>query len=363
MHEAEESRLRIAHLFNHVQGTLPSIGFDELSKQMDRHCISAGFSPQRLLEVFASSLEQERESLIGQTAEALAAARRSRRAWRSRLRTLQCEAEQSLEPLYATQCELRGSLHRLGSFGFDAAWRHKRARARAEARCHRCRSFFESELESIQSLSNSLKGFSNLLGQTRRSVLALESAHRASMVAIRRAVKGTAVRPQAHTDPRVAAAKGELEREQAISKSLRQAFEEVRSFVSSTEKVEIPPIEVSDVAFHRAFQKALKMRLKRGVSYAGTGTQVIAEIDRRLRMKDEEALPRLRKQKERLKKLEQALQRAEAKLAGLLAFDNVVDPALLHALEDSRKTMSGTQERTDFLMQQLQNSLGSSGGP
>jgi hypothetical protein len=45
----------------------------------------------------------------------------------------------------------------------------------------------------------------------------------------------------------------------------------------------------------------------------------------------------------------------------LLAARSVVDPALLHALEDSRKTMSGTQERTDFLMQQLQGSMASSG--
>jgi hypothetical protein len=169
MRAEEEVRLRMGHLFNHVNGTLPNIGFDGLSKQMDRHAISAGFTPQRLLEVFASILEQERETLIAQTVDSVTSARQSRRSWRSRLQSLALESEEELEPLYARQSELRNHVHQLSSFRFDAAWKHKRAHARTVARCDRFRSFFTGELDSIQGLSHSLKALSDLLDQTRRS--------------------------------------------------------------------------------------------------------------------------------------------------------------------------------------------------
>jgi hypothetical protein len=364
-----DESFRMAHLVDYIERALPNIGFDEISKQMDCHSISAGFSPQRILEIFESILSQERETLIFKSNKSINSMRESRRSLRNAIRDFEMESEDALRPFYAKNLSLRRRLNQIASIQFDRMWMQKKSELR-DSGSDFSQLLISQKSEAIVRLSKISKRLSELFESIREVVHKMKFVNRSNVTKLRQSVKVIAGHQlvNLNENPIIQDCQRELRIAQEITNSHREALNQLISHLNAGQKIPKIPIDISEVR-PGMIVAALKSKIeqaKSAVSNSYEQTNRIAdriqsEIERRVNENENEYLTKLLKQKRTMRKLEQSLHTAETKLAGLLAFDAVVNPELLQLLEESRKTMEGSQERTDVLMRQLQESMNLSG--
>jgi hypothetical protein len=348
---------RIPHLVGYVRRMLPEIGFDEVSKQMDCHSISAGFTPERIREMFVSILSQERESLIHPSIESIQSMRESRRSFRQKIKCFADESEEELRPLYAQNRAIRKRYHDLASVEFNQTWTNKREKTRTDSVSNRNQEMISGKMESVEMISQAARDLSALLENVRNGVSELGAIHRKSLMEFGWAMQAV----ERSVDPAAEESKKELRELRETTTGYREGLRElmVQLNLGGRNDDTGADRQLIHKAIRRKAEKMLPGIVSRSSELDGIGLRIQAEIDRRGGEVEEKYLRGLRKQKETMKKLERALKAAEERLAGLLSSDGVVNPGLLHLVEESRRSMDATRERTDLLMRKLQESSSS----
>lgn len=357
MHE-ETLKYRIGHLVSYVKKTFDNIPFDEIARQMEKHEVSAPFSPDRILEIFAAILWRERESLINDSVVDIKSARGTRKKVAAELEARRAAHQEQFDASCNENLRLRRELNALEEEVYGKAWKSYRIRHDVAARAQDVQSRINDHVECISDVLRKTQDINDSAQEVRQMIQSTNARFADAMREARASVQEFL----AHQRNRIEGAdlvrkyEANLRVQREITEQTRASLAKFIAHVNEMGKdCELEISSISEKRVTKALRSTVSgMRHRVGFG-ANPGMEVEEVVIERVQEKENEYKARLRKQKKSMQRLQVELNAAKKRLATLLQADASLDPELMNMIEKSKKTMQVTQAKTDEMMRLIQD--------
>ena len=356
----ETLKYRIGHLVTHVKQSFGNIAFDDIARQMEKHEVSAPFSPDRILEIFAGILWKEREALIRECILDTKSAKSTRKKAAKSLEAQKAAHEQQFDASCSENMRIRRELNALEEELNGKAWKSYKFRHDAAARAQGVQARINRQMDCVTDILQKTREISDAAERTKRDIVSVNARFADLMGDVRESVQEFLVQQRDRIEgvDLVKRYESELKVQQQITEQMRGSLAKFIAHVNGLEKETDVELDISTLSSKRV-QKALNASVGGVRNRLGFGVNPVEEVEEvvqeRVKAKEDEFMPQLRKQKKSMQKLQVELNAAKKRLAALLKADASLDPELMDMIEKSKKRMRATQARTDEMMKLIQD--------
>lgn len=372
MKARKETERRIAHLQEYLDKSLVAMQYDQLINQMDKHKLSSMFEVTRLLEVFQSILDNEKEQYISEAIMALRNAKEKKRFYWNNLKSVIANGDDKLKTVSEENMAARRSLNQLQSHVDTGKWRCQRIQEGAMQRVselqleiNKALPHFIKYRAGIDAINAQIEGtkvdLHNIVSGFRKYSSQVQNKMRSKLAKLEVTINSEKVTQLTET----------YQEERKKTEKQRQALEAIASLINhymyvegttSSDTLTVDDMMDSDAIFRTALRDAIRKSAARAKKMSTSGLTEERSDPKRLRKdvdsmlevalqkKSNEYKSRITEQKKRMEKVSAELERAESRVRFLTNANSGIDPSMIQKLEEQHSKIKASQNRTDEFM-------------
>lgn len=370
-----DDEFRYSHLYSFISSSLNALAFDPINRQMEQHMVSAFFSPNRLIEIFESILNKEREDLIQELSTTARSLQKDKKLKWRQIKSLMEINEVQITENSEIRIDLMKKVSALQGKIETNEWKSTRLQQGAEEKIvsiqKQINSYIPTLLEIRKESYEIIEALEKIKAQVEDSFKVIKneikSAHKN---ALHRAQKVLGHDKTNNKSNQLTNMKTILNEQKKQTNQIRQPISDVIDHINSMNPASNKQQKVSEIPYNKyQYNEMLEMAVKKSEkaprSSNNEPTQFVsaavkAKVDNKIHIVEKKYSKLIKGQNKKMVLLQQELQKAQMTLQRLLDADTSIDPRLIANIDRSYLEMQGTQNKTDEIMSMLMSRMSSS---
>lgn len=349
MNEAQTYRL--SHLSILLTQTFQTIAHDNISRQMEQHDISSHFTEDRLIEIFQTLLNDEREKLICQTELQIKTLLKEKKEDKHDYKNNIMEKGFTIQSINAENLEIRTKIGEAQALLFGRRWKQNLLVKREDAMINKIQRKINSYKPSLIKMKTSTLNFKLELNELHSELSELIYQYPGTFENVKKRVVEKFARALKSDFTLVSNLESQLTSKKEESKKYLEAMKQLYQYVT---KKTPDAFSYDEVLLFQKYIKQIK-KYKSSDRSEHEAKKIKKIIEKYLQEKDAAYQPIIEKQKKSLEKLKKELDATCKKLRTLMSCPSVIDRSFLSQIEKSKNELTNTQQKTDSIMIKLQN--------
>ncbi|OHT08799.1 hypothetical protein TRFO_22545 [Tritrichomonas foetus] len=350
MDEKEVKAYRLSHLSILLAQTFQTIAHDSISQQMEKHVISSKYTEDRLIEVFQTLLNKEREELLLQTELQIQSLKDENLKIRNDFKAQLREKGFNIQSICATNLEMRARVGEANALLFGRKWKRNQLQKSEKMKIDRLQQQINKYKQYVTKIKGNVHDFKNELDHLYSDISDMICQYPKTFRHAKRKMEAK-FSEQLNIDTHDLPSLEEKYKAAKIAK--KENFESMRflyQYVTKQEPSMFSIAEITEFKNHiQDFQKD---------DYSEGNKEITRKIKEKIQStigkQESEYMPILTKQRKALEKLKSELEATCKKLQTLMSSESAIDRRFLSMVEASKNEMVNTQAKTDDIMLKLQ---------
>lgn len=340
---------RLSHLSILLTQTFQTIAQDNISHQMEQHDISSNFTEDRLVEVFQTLLNDEREKLIHQTELQIKTLLKEKKEDKRQYKNNIMEKGFTIQSINAENLEIRTKVGEAQALLFGRKWKRNLMVKREDEMINKIQKKLDSYRPALIQMKSATIGFKFELNELHSELSELIYQYPSTFKKVKKKVHSRFMREFITDFSLVNNLEAKLTKKKEDCREILESMKQLYQYVTSKTP---EAFSYDEVLLFQKYIKHIKS-IDTKERYEHEAKKIKKKIEKYLKEKDEAYVPIIDKQKKTLEKLKKELDATCRKLRTLMSTPSVIDRSFLSQIEASKNELTTTQLKTDSIMDKL----------
>lgn len=362
----------LLHLRDYLNNNFTAVAFDNTSRQMDKHYLSAKYTPQRVIEVFDYLLKREKREYLSDLELRIKLIKSQKNELKGSITKKRSKYEGNLHNLCTENTEIRKMLASTKNRMNNIKWKNKRVNATANDKLKK----LESELKNIkkpialvkQQFMNLADDLSKLKEDTNQFIV--NTQEQFIKMKDNYNIELNRITKEQTSPPELRKFKDAIKEEKAKSNKMRTALKTIIDCIAKLPKPEPINSPSEPITLENFRPQAFKAQINKSLNHIYNKTRqatlesfgapapktdviikhIRSKTSRRLAELKQMYIKRLNKQRKKMDRLQREIDKAHQKLAEYSLRSTLSDREMINQIRKAQLLLNKTKNETDMKM-------------